>query len=128
MASPLGALLLLAMTSTSAPAEAAGGVPYIEFQETRLAQGRTVWLGTCEGCHGYGIGGAPIPMRPAHWRPRLAKAMPELYNHAIEGFFGPDYSYMPPRGGNPQLSDDQVRSAVDYMTRLARHYIDIERK
>ena len=47
---------------------------------------------------------------------------------AIAGFFGPDYSYMPPRGGNPQLSDDQVRSAVDYMTRLAQHYIDAERK
>ena len=46
-----------------------------------------------------------------------------LYDHAINGFFGPDYTMMPERGGNPDLSDEQVRLAVDYMVALAKHYI-----
>jgi cytochrome c5 len=126
MSSPLGALLLMALAS--APAPAAAPSPYIEFQGLHLAQGRAVWLGTCEGCHGYGTAGAPIPMEPSEWQPRLQQPIPVLYRHAIKGFFGPDDTYMPPRGGNSELSDAQVRAAVDYMVRLAHHYIETERK
>ena len=50
-----------------------------------------------------------------------------LYAHAINGFFGPEDTMMPERGGNPELSDTQVRAAVDYMTALAAHYIRQER-
>ena len=35
---------------------------YGVFEGTQLAQGRAVWLADCEGCHGYGVAGAPIPM------------------------------------------------------------------
>lgn len=96
---------------------------YRHFEGDRLSQGRTIWLGTCEACHGYGTAGAPIPMYPDEWRARLQKDRAVLYRHAIEGFFGPDDTYMPPRGGNDALSDDEVRLAVDYMTTLATHYL-----
>jgi cytochrome c5 len=99
---------------------------YRQFDGEQLAQGRTIWLGTCEGCHGYGTAGAPIPMHPDEWRERLGKDRELLYRHAIEGFFGPDYTYMPPRGGNDALSDHEVRLAVDYMTTLATHYLQSE--
>lgn len=101
---------------------------YRQFDDDRLAQGRMIWLGTCEGCHGYGTAGAPIPMHPEEWRERLVKDREVLYRHAIEGFFGPDYTYMPPRGGNDDLSDDEVRLAVDYMTTLATHYLQSEER
>lgn len=96
---------------------------YLPLQGETLVQGRTIWLDNCEGCHGYGIAGAPIPMEPLAWQPRLQQPMSTLYNHAINGFFGPDDTMMPPKGGNPTLSDQEVRSAVDYMAALARHYI-----
>lgn len=88
-----------------------------------LAQGRAIWLENCEGCHGYGIAGAPVPMEADDWRERLRQDRSVLYRHAIEGFFGPDHTFMPPRGGNERLGDGEVRAAVDYMAALARSYI-----
>lgn len=95
---------------------------YLEFDDPNLKNGRQIWLGTCESCHGYGIAGAPIPMESSEWKDRLDKPKSVLYEHAINGFFGPDDTMMPERGGNPDLSDDDVKAAVDYMTELARHY------
>ena len=100
---------------------------YIIFEDEALVQGRAVWMENCEGCHGYGIAGAPIPMKPRDWEPRLAKTRPVLYDHAINGFYGPDDTIMPERGGNPELTDEQVRIAVDYMAALATFYIQQKR-
>ena len=49
------------------------------------------------------------------WAPRIAKGKNVLYEHALHGFFGPDGAMMPERGGNPDLSDDEIRAAVDFM-------------
>ncbi|MFK7967324.1 MAG: cytochrome c5 family protein [Burkholderiaceae bacterium] len=81
--------------------------------------GRDVWLGTCESCHAYGIAGSPNPDEPDAWRERLKKPRAVLHEHAINGFFGPEDTHMPPRGGNPALSDEDVQAAVDYMIALA---------
>ncbi len=97
--------------------------PAYPVLDPALAQGRAVWLDNCEGCHGYGIAGAPIPMQPDDWRERLDQERGVLYRHAIDGFFGPDDTFMPPRGGNERLGDAEVRAAVDYMAALARSYI-----
>lgn len=115
---PLLLTLLAGCKSASADDSA-----YRVFDDARLDQGRAIWMDNCEGCHGYGVGGAPIPMKPRDWQSRLTKDIDVLYDHAINGFFGPDDTLMPERGGNPQLSDDQVRAAVDYVTALARWYI-----
>jgi cytochrome c5 len=106
------------------PASAlADDVVYRHFDGPRLAEGRVVWLANCEGCHGYGTAGAPIPMEPDEWRHRLSQQRTTLYRHAIEGFFGPDGTMMPPRGGNESLTDKQVHIAVDYMATLAEYYL-----
>jgi cytochrome c5 len=110
------------------PAMAEVKTAYVQLQGEHLQQGRMIWLSTCEGCHGYGIAGAPVPMVPDEWAPRLEKGKTVLYEHAINGYFGVDDTMMPARGGNPDLSDDEVKSAVDYMTALAAHYIQLERK
>ena len=38
-----------------------------------------------------------------------------LYYHAISGYTGSSGMPMPAKGGNPSLSDDDVKAAVDYM-------------
>jgi len=97
---------------------------YVMAGEQSLSQGREIWLKNCETCHGYGVADAPIPMNPDEWGPRLNKGRQLLYEHAISGFIGPDYSMMPARGGNADLNDEEVKLAVDYMVFLASYYIN----
>ncbi len=123
---PANACVLSGLLAVSTVVSADSGA-YVQLEGAQLDQGRSIWLANCEGCHGYGIAGAPIPMQPADWRARLAKGKAMLYDHAINGFFGPDDTLMPERGGNPKLTDEQVKAAVDYMTALANHYIQRER-
>jgi len=96
---------------------------YVQSGNDALQQGRDLWLENCEGCHGYGIADAPVPMQPSDWKYRVIKEKEVLYRHAIEGFIGEDYSMMPARGGNDELNDEQVKAAVDYMLFLANFYI-----
>jgi len=110
------------------PVMAEVNAAYVLLQGERLQHGRNIWLQSCEGCHGYGIAGSPVPMVPSEWALRLEKSKTVLYEHAINGFFGEDDTMMPARGGNPDLSDDEVRSAVDYMAALAAYYVQLERK
>ncbi len=114
------AVALVLAASWLAPVALAGD--YAEFDSPVLREGRSVWLENCEGCHGYGIGGAPVPTEADDWRDRLVLPRNTLYAHALEGFYGPGDTIMPARGGNPLLSDREVRLAVDYMVHLARHH------
>ena len=77
--------------------------------------GQQIWAGTCQVCHTEPASGAPQVGDPAAWAPRVAKGKEALYRSALGGFVGPKGTEMPARGGNPSLSDAQVKSAVDYM-------------
>lgn len=79
-----------------------------------LDSGEAVYQSACTACHGAGIAGAPKTGDKAAWEPRIAKGMDTLVQHAVEGFQG-EAGYMPPKGGNPALSDEQVRMAVEYL-------------
>jgi len=68
-------------------------------------------------CHQTGMNGAPKFANKVAWAPRIAQGRETLYQHSINGFRG-----MPARGGNPNLSDDQVKAAVDYMVKVAGGY------
>jgi cytochrome c5 len=115
-----GLAVVLILTSSCGLAE---NTAYRHFEGAKLTQGRVIWLANCEGCHGHGTAGAPIPMVPDDWRSRLLKPRDTLYSHAIEGFFGPDDTMMPPRGGNDSLTDIELRAAVDYMAALADFHL-----
>ncbi len=117
-------MVSLALSSFTISAD---GNAYIEFKDKYLSQGRAVWLHTCESCHGYGVAGAPIPMQASEWEMRVTKEKAVLYDHAINGFFGPDDTMMPARGGNDALTDAEVKAAVDYMVALANYYIQLKR-
>lgn len=95
------------------PAPVPGEAPPLTGE--RLEQGREIWLGTCGNCHARGVAGAPLIGDTAAWAPRIVQEPAVLHAHAIDGYVGPDGTMMPARGGNPSLTDAQVRAAVDYM-------------
>ncbi|MCU0835137.1 MAG: c-type cytochrome [Chromatiaceae bacterium] len=86
------------------------------FDDDRLMAGRTLWIGTCRACHLLGVAGAPAITDFAEWDLRLPKGRDALYTSALHGIPADEQGKyrMPPQGGNPRLSPDQVRLAVDY--------------
>ena len=77
-----------------------------------LAKGKEIFDGTCKVCHAQGINGAPILGNQKMWAKRITQGEDVLVEHAINGFAK---GMMPPRGGNPELSDQDIRAAVKYM-------------
>ena len=68
----------------------------------------------CFACHDAGIGGAPKLGNADAWAGRSQKGFEMMVSNAINGFTG-EFGMMPPRGGLPSLSDDEVKAAVQYM-------------
>lgn len=98
-----------AAASAAAAAAAASQVAYGGTKD-----GSVIFGQLCSGCHGSGAGGAPT-LTHANWAPRIAKGKDTLYDHAIHGFQGAS-GVMPAKGGNPALTDDQVKATVDWIT------------
>ncbi|MGH8765803.1 MAG: c-type cytochrome, partial [Burkholderiales bacterium] len=72
--------------------------------------GEQVVKSQCVKCHEAGVGGAPkIGDRDA-WAPRLKNGVDNLVHSAIRGHGG-----MPPRGGQANLMDAELRNAILYM-------------
>lgn len=74
--------------------------------------GEAVYNASCAACHGTGAAGAPKHGDKAAWGPRLAKGKATLYQHALQGF-----NAMPPKGMCSTCSDEEIKAAVDYVSR-----------
>jgi len=64
----------------------------------------------CAMCHSTGMMSSPKLGKASDWAPRIEKGTDVLYSNAINGL-----NMMPARGGRPDLSDDDVKAAVDHM-------------
>ena len=76
--------------------------------------GQQVYQASCVACHGSGIAGAPKVGDKGQWSMRISKGAETLYLSALTGLQSPA-GVMPPKGGNPSLSDQDVKAAVDFM-------------
>ncbi|BEP95821.1 hypothetical protein GmRootA79_42050 [Acidovorax sp. A79] len=102
-----------APAATAAPAPAPAAAPAAPAAaENEL--GKSVFGKTCAMCHAAGVAGAPKPGDKADWGPRIAQGKDTLYKHAIEGFTGAK-GMMPAKGGSANLTDAEVKAAVDFM-------------
>ncbi len=83
--------------------------------------GEEVYNGLCKNCHGMAAMAAMMPQLgdKAAWEARIAKGIDTLYGNAINGYAG-EMGVMPARGGNPALSDDEVKAAVDYIVQASQ--------
>lgn len=76
--------------------------------------GEQVVTAVCSACHAAGALGSPKIGDKAAWAPRIAQGYETLIKHAIEGIRS-----MPARGGNPDLTDNEIANAVAYMANQA---------
>lgn len=114
--------LLFACSESAPPRTAASGgeVWTVEQSDPVLEAGRTVWVENCVKCHSTGLADAPVIGNRKAWQPRVAQGLSVLIEHARDGFVGELGSEMPARGGNAELSDGEIASAVRYMVQLSR--------
>lgn len=70
----------------------------------------------CGGCHLAGVLGAPKEGDKAAWSARRSAAggLDGLVASAIKG-----KGAMPPKGGDPSLTDDEIKAAVEYILKHA---------
>lgn len=88
----------------------ATGVMSLRAGAADLPNGKAIYDASCVACHSTGAAGAPKLGDAAAWAPRIKGGAPALYNSALKG-----KGAMPAKGGNPKLSDAEVRAAVNYM-------------
>ncbi|HTO51732.1 MAG TPA: c-type cytochrome [Burkholderiales bacterium] len=79
-----------------------------------LKSGEETYKAVCAACHGQGIAGAPKVGDNAAWAPHLKTGLAALVKNAINGVQSPK-GVMPPRGGNPMLSDWEITAAIVHM-------------
>ncbi len=74
--------------------------------------GKEVYTAVCSVCHASGVAGAPKVGDKAAWEPRVATGLDALLNTAMNG-----KGAMPARGGNPSVTDDELKAVILYMTK-----------
>lgn len=107
-------------SETTAPAATTAAPAFDESRlavpaDPILAVGQRVYRGDCYNCHDAGKKGAPRIADRTAWSPRLAQGVDTLIQHALAGFAGPAGDEMPARGGNDDLTDEEVSAAVRYL-------------
>src|SRR2546422_275615 len=76
--------------------------------------GEEVVKTVCAACHQAGVANAPKIGDKAAWAPHIKEGLKDMVATAIKG-----KGAMPPKGGNPSLTDDEVARAVVFMANQA---------
>ena len=97
-----------------APEAEATPAPAAPVANAEISPGEAVFKKTCAMCHQSGMGGAPILGKKDDWVGRVEQGMDLLLKHATEGYTG-QKGMMPPKGGNPALTDAEIKATVEFM-------------
>ena len=105
--------------ATGAAQQAAAAAAAVAAAASQVAYGGTtdgsvIFNNLCTGCHTSGAGGAPKLDAAGIGARMAAQGIDELVKKAIEGFTG-TAGVMPAKGGNPALTDEQVKATVEWM-------------
>jgi cytochrome c5 len=100
-----GILIALAATGGMLSIAAQGAMA-----QATARSGEQVVKTVCAACHQAGKSGAPRIGDREAWIPRLKQGVDSVVSSAIRGHGG-----MPPRGGQANLTDVEIRNAVLYM-------------
>jgi cytochrome c5 len=115
------ALLALAACSPAGDEPPAAAAPPAQterdvmpsWREDYLALGKDTYEQACASCHDSGEQGAPVTGQRDQWEGRSDLWQAVLFEHAKSGYLD-----MPGKGGQPELTDDAVEAAAEYMLGL----------
>ena len=79
------------------------------------ATGQKIYKQSCQACHANGVANAPKPGDKAAWAPRIATGMDAMLAVAKKG-----KGAMPPKGTCMGCSDDDLKSAIEYMVNQSK--------
>jgi cytochrome c5 len=112
----LAVVILLASGCEAPPADETtdtGAMPDDAITEVVVTEsGAIAYQMVCADCHEKGLNGAPKTGDKEAWAGRSWLWEAVLFEHVLEG-----YKSMPAKGGRPELSDDLVQKAADFMLR-----------
>jgi cytochrome c5 len=74
------------------------------------ADGKAVYDKTCFACHAQSVAGSPKLGDKEAWSPRIQTGTDAMVQSVIKG-----KGAMPPKAGNPALSEGEIRAAVEFM-------------
>jgi cytochrome c5 len=80
--------------------------------KAKARSGKDVYTAVCSSCHSVGILNAPKFGNKADWAQRVKRGIASLVKVAISGT-----GAMPPRGTCMDCSDDELQSAIEYMSK-----------
>lgn len=103
-------LLALGLLSACGGNPTSGGDGAAVAAGESAVDGEAAYLEYCAGCHETGMFNAPIVGDPAYWEGRSTLWQAVLMKHAREGYYD-----MPPKGSRPEVPDETIDAAVEYM-------------
>ena len=77
--------------------------------------GDEVYQATCAACHATGVANAPRYGNKGDWTARVKLGRDALVASVLKG-----KGAMPPKGGDPKLSESDVKNAVDHLLKAVR--------
>lgn len=97
------------LAAAEAAASASSNDSMAANDSAEVVDGEAIYQQVCSACHTSGAAGAP-KLEAAAWTDRLGKGEDQLVSNAINGI-----GVMPAKGGRADLSDDAIRTTVQYM-------------
>jgi cytochrome c5 len=99
----------------AAPREKPAAAQTASAAKPAAAEGKAVYDKVCFACHQQSIAGSPKLGDKEAWAPRLKAGIDGMMQSVIKG-----KGAMPPKAGNPSLSDPEIRAAVEFMVSQAK--------
>ena len=107
---PVGRVELGAVMQAAGPAAVAKA-----GAKSGPADGKAVYDKVCVACHAVSVAGSPKIGDKAAWAPRIKTGIASLVQSVTKG-----KGAMPPRAGNPALTDAELKAAVEFLVSQAK--------
>lgn len=81
----------------------------------KARDGEIIYNTICSVCHAGGLAGAPKTGDKSAWAPRIVAGLDAMLKNATNG-----KGAMPPKGGAADLTDAELKAAVEYLSGKAK--------